>query len=47
MIIAAMDEIEKDDEWYVLAVLGKHVMTANSDFDTRSYGYQNTERTRP
>ncbi len=41
LIIEAMDKIEQEDEWYSLSALGKLIMAANSDFDTRTYGYKN------
>ena len=40
LIIAAMEKIEQDDDWYSLSALGKQIMAANSDFDTRTYGYK-------
>ncbi|MFY0597410.1 MAG: NYN domain-containing protein [Cognatishimia sp.] len=40
LIIAAMDKIEQDDGWCSLSALGKQIMAANSDFDTRTYGYK-------
>ncbi|AML52858.1 NYN domain-containing protein [Falsihalocynthiibacter arcticus] len=40
LIVAAMDKIEQDDDWYSLSALGKQIMAANSDFDTRTYGYK-------
>nr|WP_306264950.1 NYN domain-containing protein [Pararhizobium sp. IMCC3301] len=40
LIIAAMEKIEQDDDWYTLSALGSHIMAANSDFDTRTYGYR-------
>lgn len=40
LIIAAMDKIEQEDEWYPLSAIGKHIMAANSDFDVRTYGYK-------
>lgn len=40
LIIAAMEEIEQDDDWYSLSALGNHIMAANSDFDTRTYGFK-------
>jgi len=40
LIIAAMEKIEQDDDWYSLSALGKLIMAANSDFDTRTYGYK-------
>jgi len=38
LIITAMEKIEQDDEWYALGPLGRQIMAANSDFDTRTYG---------
>lgn len=38
MILKAMDGIEQDDDWYTLGQLGQFVVTANPDFDTRTYG---------
>jgi uncharacterized LabA/DUF88 family protein len=40
LIIAAMEKIDQDDDWYSLSALGTHIMAANSDFDTRTYGYK-------
>lgn len=40
LISGAMEKIEQDDDWYSLAALGKQIMAANSDFDTRTYGYR-------
>lgn len=40
LIIAAMEKMEQDDDWYALGRLGKHIMAAKSDFDTRTYGYK-------
>ena len=40
LIIAAMEKMEQDDGWYALAVLGSHITAANSDFDSRTYGYK-------
>ncbi len=40
LIVAAMEKIEQDDDWYSLSALGKQIMAANSDFDTRTYGYK-------
>lgn len=40
LIIAAMEQIEQDDDWYSLSALGTHIIAANSDFDTRTYGYK-------
>ncbi|MEP1612769.1 MAG: OST-HTH/LOTUS domain-containing protein [Roseobacter sp.] len=39
-MVAARDEIEQDDDWCSVSALGKHIMAANSDFDTRTYGYK-------
>ena len=33
-----MDAIDQDDEWYRLGQLGQHIVSANPDFDTRTYG---------
>ncbi len=41
LIIEAMDKIEVEVDWYPLSALGKLIMAANSDFDTRTYGYKN------
>ena len=38
LIIAAMERIEQEDEWYSLGQIGQHVQAENPDFDTRSYG---------
>jgi len=38
LIIKAMDAIDQDDEWYRLGQLGQHIVSANPDFDTRTYG---------
>ena len=38
LIIAAMEKIEQDDEWYPLGPIGGRIVAANSDFDTRTYG---------
>lgn len=38
LILAAMEKIESDDEWYPLGILGSRLIAANSDFDTRTYG---------
>jgi len=38
LIIAAMEEIEHNDEWYPLSVLGSRIMAAKPDFDPRTYG---------
>lgn len=40
LIIAAMEKIEQDDEWYMLSILGKQIIAASSDFDTRTYGHK-------
>jgi len=40
LIIAAMDNINQEDEWYRLSELGSQIMRANSDFDVRSYGHK-------
>jgi uncharacterized LabA/DUF88 family protein len=38
LILKAMDAIDQDDEWYRLGQLGQNVVSANPDFDTRTYG---------
>ncbi|HKK97222.1 MAG TPA: NYN domain-containing protein [Marivita sp.] len=38
LIIKAMDAIDQDEEWYRLGQLGQHIVSANPDFDTRTYG---------
>ncbi len=38
LILKAMDAIDQDDEWYRLGQLGQHIISANPDFDTRTYG---------
>ena len=40
LINAAMDKIEQEGEWFTLSALGTHIMAANSDFDTRTYGFK-------
>ena len=40
LIVAAMEKIEQDDDWYNLSGLGSQITAANSDFDARTYGYQ-------
>ena len=39
LLIAAMDKIDQEDEWYQLGQLGQQVLADNPDFDTRTYGY--------
>ncbi|MFD0982411.1 NYN domain-containing protein [Tropicimonas aquimaris] len=38
LILKAMDGIDQDDDWYTLGQLGQFVVSANPDFDTRTYG---------
>ena len=38
LIIAAMDKIEQDDEWYSLGRLGQQIQADNPAFDSRTYG---------
>ncbi|MFA8385010.1 MAG: NYN domain-containing protein [Pelagibaca sp.] len=38
LILKAMDAIDQDDEWYRLGQLGQNIVSANPDFDTRTYG---------
>ncbi|MEL7461335.1 MAG: NYN domain-containing protein [Pseudomonadota bacterium] len=37
-IIAAMDKIEQDDDWYSLGRIGQQIQADDPAFDTRSYG---------
>ena len=39
LLIAAMEKIDQEDEWYQLGRLGQQVLADNPDFDTRTYGY--------
>ena len=38
LILKAMDSIDQDDDWYALGPLGQFIVSANPDFDTRTYG---------
>jgi uncharacterized protein (TIGR00288 family) len=38
MIRAAMRSIDPDGEWYRLSTIGSHLVRANPDFDSRTYG---------
>ena len=38
LVFQAMDQIEQDDDWYTLGQIGQYLVTANPDFDTRTYG---------
>lgn len=38
LIIAAMDRIAEDDEWYSLGQIGQHITAEHPDFDARTYG---------
>lgn len=38
LIIAAMDRIAEDDEWYSLGAIGQNIVAEHPDFDTRTYG---------
>lgn len=38
LILKAMDAIDQDEEWYPLGRVGQQVLSANPDFDTRTYG---------
>ncbi|MGH1415356.1 MAG: NYN domain-containing protein [Pelagimonas sp.] len=40
LIHAAMDKIDPDSDRWTLSSLGKQIMSANTDFDTRSYGFK-------
>ncbi|WP_371225706.1 NYN domain-containing protein [Roseovarius sp. 2305UL8-3] len=38
LVLKAMDSIDQGSDWYALSVLGKQLVAANLDFDTRTYG---------
>jgi len=38
LILAAMERIDQDDEWYSLGQIGQNIQAENPDFDTRTYG---------
>ncbi len=38
LIKAAMQHIDKDEEWFSLGQLGQFIVAANPDFDSRNYG---------
>ena len=38
LIMSAMRSIDPDGEWYRLSDVGSHMVRANPDFDTRTYG---------
>ncbi len=38
LVERAMDAIDQDEEWYSLGQVGQYIVTANPDFDTRTYG---------
>ncbi len=38
LILQAMENIEQDDEWYGMGVIGQRLIAAKPDFDTRTYG---------
>lgn len=38
LILQVMDNIEQDDEWYGMGVIGQRLIAAKPDFDTRTYG---------
>ncbi|WP_299922740.1 NYN domain-containing protein [uncultured Pelagimonas sp.] len=40
LIYAAMDKIDPDSDSYKLSGLGSQIMAANTDFDTRSFGFK-------
>ena len=40
LIVAAMDKIEQDDDWYTLGRIGQAIQNAHPDFDTRTYGHR-------
>lgn len=38
LILAAMERIDQDSEWYSLGQIGQHIQAETPDFDTRTYG---------
>ncbi len=38
LVERAMDAIDQDEEWYSLGQIGQYIVSANPDFDTRTYG---------
>ncbi len=38
LVERAMDAIDQDEEWYTLGQIGQYIVSANPDFDTRTYG---------
>jgi predicted nuclease of predicted toxin-antitoxin system len=38
LILAAMDRIAEDDEWYSLGQIGQNITAEHPDFDARTYG---------
>ena len=38
LIIAAMDKIDQEGEWYPLGRIGQQILADKPDFDTRTYG---------
>ncbi|MDJ1009387.1 MAG: NYN domain-containing protein [Paracoccaceae bacterium] len=38
LILAAMERMEQDEDWYSLGQIGQHIQAENPDFDTRTYG---------
>jgi len=38
LVLAAMDRIAQDDDWYALGQLGQYITAEHPDFDTRTYG---------
>jgi hypothetical protein len=38
LILAAMDRIAEDDEWYSLGAIGQNIVAEHTDFDARTYG---------
>ena len=39
LIEAAMEKIEREDEWYSLGQIGQTIQSSHPDFDTRTYGH--------
>lgn len=38
LVVAAMEKIDQDGEWFSLGRIGQQIQTEKPDFDTRSYG---------
>ncbi len=40
LIIAAMEKVDQEGEWYQLGQLGQTILAEHPDFDTRTYGFR-------